>query len=101
MNSPELTRLAEEIKLDSADQFNLRISFGIACIERVEHLLTDGSMIEMLAIGKMSVSGKCNEIELEEAAGKASEVARSHPGSSSLDGAGYAGFSCLTNTNIE
>ena len=93
MNPPELTRFAEEIDLDSAGQFKLRISFGIACMERVEHLLTDGSMIEMLAIGKAFVSGKCNEHVLEEAAGKASEVARSHPGSSSLDGAGSAAVS--------
>ena len=93
MNPPQLTRLAEEIDLDCADQFKLRISFGVACMERVEHLLTDSSMIEMLAIGKAFVSGKCNERELEKAAGKASEVARSHPGSSSLDGAGSAAVS--------
>jgi hypothetical protein len=62
-------------------------------MERVEHLLTDNSMIEMLAIGKAFVSGKSNERELEEAAVKASEVARSHPGSSSLDGAGSAAVS--------
>jgi hypothetical protein len=93
MNPPELMKLAEEIDFDSAGQFKLRISFGVACMERVEHLLTDSSMIEMLAIGKAFVSGKSNERELEEAAVKASEVARSHPGSSSLDGAGSAAVS--------
>jgi hypothetical protein len=93
MNPPELMKLAEEIDFDSADQFKLRISFGVACMERVEHLLTDSSMIEMLAIGKAFVSGKSNERELEEAVVKASEVARSHPGSSSLDGAGSAAVS--------
>jgi hypothetical protein len=93
MNPPELMKLAEEFDFNSADQFKLRISFGVACMERVEHLLTDNSMIEMLAIGKAFVSGKSNERELEEAAVKASEVARSHPGSSSLDGAGSAAVS--------
>ena len=93
MNPPELMKLAEEFDFNSADQFKLRISFGVACMERVEHLLTDSSMIEMLAIGKAFVSGKSNERELEEAAVKASEVARSHPGSSSLDGAGSAAVS--------
>jgi hypothetical protein len=93
MNPPELIRLAEKIGLDNADQFKLRIAFGITCIERVEHLLTDSSMVEMLSIGKTFVLGKCNKHELEEAAVKASVIARSHPGSGSLDGAGSAAVS--------
>jgi hypothetical protein len=93
MNPPQLMKFAEAIDFDSADQFKLRISFGVACMERVEHLLTDSSMTEMLSIGKAFVSGRSNERELEEAAKKASEVARSHPGSSSLDGAGSAAVS--------
>lgn len=93
MNPPELTRLAQEADLDSAEQLKLRIAFGVACIERVEQLLTDDSMIEMLAVGKAFVLGKCTEAELEAAAVTAAEVARGHPGSSSLDGAGSAAVS--------
>ena len=93
MNPPELTQLAQETELDSESQFKLRISFGVTCIERVEHLLTDSSMIDALSIGKSFVLGECDEHELEEAVVNASAVARSHPGSSSLDGAGSAAVS--------
>ena len=41
MNPPELTLLAREIQLEDGDQLWLRISFGILCVERVEHLLTE------------------------------------------------------------
>jgi len=90
MNPPELIQLAKEVNLDSEQQYKLRIAFGVACIEHVEHLLTDNSMIEFLAIGKGFVSGEYNEVDLGEVAKIASKVARSHPGSSSLDGAGSA-----------
>jgi hypothetical protein len=93
MNPPELIRLAAEFDLESAEQFKLRIAFGVACAERVEHLLTDSMMIEALAIGKAFVLGNCAEHELDEAAAKAANIARSHPGSSSLDGAGSAAVS--------
>jgi hypothetical protein len=93
MNPPELTQLAQEAELDSPGQFQLRISFGVACIERVEHLLTDSSIIGALSIGKAFVLGECDDHELEEAGVKASAVAKSHPGSSSLDGAGSAAVS--------
>ena len=93
MNPPELIQLAQEVNFDSAEKLKLRVAFGVACIERVEHLLTDGSVVEMLAVGKAFVSGKCTEAELEAAAVTAAEVARSHPGSSSLDGAGSAAVS--------
>jgi len=76
----ELIHLAKEVNLDSQDQFNLRIAFGVACIEHVEHLLTDSSMIEFHALGKGFVSGEYNEVDLGEAAAMASKVARSHPG---------------------
>ncbi len=93
MNPPELRRLAQEVDLYGEDQFKLRVVFGVACIERIEHLLTDNSMIDALSIGKAFVSGECNERELEGAASRASQVARSHSGSNSLDGAGSAAVS--------
>lgn len=90
MNPLELTQLAQEVGLDSKDQFKLRIAFGVACIAHVEHLLTDSSVIKSFSVGKAYVSGECNEVDLGEAAAKACEAARSHSGSSSLDGAGSA-----------
>jgi len=64
MTAPELILLAQKIGLDSEDYFALRVKFGIACIERVEHLLT--------------------------AAASALALASSQPGSNSIDGAGSA-----------
>jgi hypothetical protein len=93
MNPPELRQLAQKVGLDSEDHIKLRVSFGIACIERVEHLLTDSSVIETLSIGKAFVLGECSDIDLSEAAVKASELARSHPGSNSIDGTGSAAVS--------
>jgi hypothetical protein len=84
VNPPELIQLAQQVNLDSEDQFNLRIDFGVACIEHVEHLLTDNAIIECLSIGNEFVSGNFSEIELADAAAKTTEAAKSHPGSSSL-----------------
>jgi hypothetical protein len=93
MNPPELIQLAQKVRLGSDDQFRLRIAFGVACIEHVEHLLIDSSVIDSLAVGKAFVAGECDEAALVEAAVNASAAARSHPGTSSLDGAGSAAVS--------
>jgi len=69
------------------------LKFGIACIERVEHLLTNSSVLETLLVGKMYLSGKCSKQALNDASLKASELARSHPGSGSIDGANSAAVS--------
>jgi hypothetical protein len=93
MNPPELIRLSQKAGLDGDDQFKLRITFGVACIEHVEHLLTDGSVIASLAVGKAFIAGECDEADLARAAVSAAAAARSHPGSGSLDGAGSAAVS--------
>jgi hypothetical protein len=93
MNPPELSLLAQKVKLDSEDNFKLRVTFGVACIERVEHLLTNSSVIEALSIGKAFILGECSDFTFSEAAVKASELAKSHPGSSSIDGTGSAAVS--------
>lgn len=93
MNPPELIQLAENVDLDHEDNILLRVKFGLACVERVEHLLTDSLVLEVLAIGKAYIAGKCGNAELTEAAIKASQLARSHPGSGSIDGANNAAVS--------
>lgn len=93
MNPPELKRLASTINLDHEDCFKLRVRFGIACIERVEHLLTDESIRGSLSIGKAYLVGECRTDELHDAALNASRLARSHPGSGLIDGAGNAAVS--------
>ena len=93
MNPPELIQLAESIQLNSDHNFALRIEFGVACAERVAHLLTDQSVMETLMIGKAFVRGDRTESELLKTAKRAKQLASSHPGSGSLDGAGSAAVS--------
>jgi hypothetical protein len=93
MNPAELIQLAKRVDLDNQDQFRLRIAFGVACVEHVEQLLTDTAVIQSLSVGKAFVAGKRNEGDLAKAAITASASARSHPGSSSLDGGGSAAVS--------
>ena len=93
MNSPELIQLSRNLELDREDKFKLRIAFGVACIERVEHLLTDHSLVECLSKGKAFLQLKCSVDDLSVAASKSSELARGHSGSNSIDGTGSAAVS--------
>lgn len=91
--SDELRRFATEIDLDAESRLSLRVAFGVACVERVEHFLTEDSIVESLAIGKSFVAGCCDCSTLQSAADAAANAASSHPGSGSLDGTGNAAVS--------
>ena len=93
MISEELKELARTIDLDSEDNFELRIKFGIACIQRVKGLLTDDQIIEALAVGERYIQKECSRSELDNAASSAARNAQSHAGSGSLDGSGNAAVS--------
>lgn len=89
----ELKNLAQDNDLDNDKHFELRVKFGIACIERAKHLLTDDTVISALTVGEDFIEGKCGVAELKRAANIAAESARSHAGSNSLDGSGNAAVS--------
>jgi len=72
MNSPELIQLAQSVELDRDDNLLLRVKFGVSCIERVEHLLTNSMVLEVLSVGKAFASGDCDKNDLMLAAKKAS-----------------------------
>lgn len=93
MNPLELTRLSQSIQLNSDQNFLLRIDYGVACAERVQHLVTAQPVVDCLMIGKDYVRGATTRLELDEAARQAKQLASSHPGSGSLDGAGSAAVS--------
>ncbi len=93
MIPPALKRLALDVGLDGDTRFDLRIRFGITCIERVEHLLIDDSIIAAFALGKKYAAGLCDRATLAVAADSAAATARSHAGSNSLDGSGNAAVS--------
>ncbi len=89
----ELQRLANELSLDDDRQENLRVAFGLACVERVRHLLEDPRAVAALAVGRAFVEGNCDRTALEAAAAEAAVTATSHPGSNSIDGSGHAAVS--------
>lgn len=93
MITKELEKLAQTIDLDSEDNFELRVKFGIACIQRVKGLLTDDQIIEALAIGERYIQEGGGRSELYNAAASATQIAQSHAGSGSLDGSGNAAVS--------
>lgn len=89
----ELKHLSERVHLDSEENFNLRLRFGLACIDRVQELLIDHDVIESLAVGHRFIDGQCSRKTLDEAASRARLAASRHVGSGSLDGSGSAAVS--------
>lgn len=71
----------------------LRLAFGLACVERVAHLLEDPRAVAALAVLREHVQGVRTAAELERAREEIAAVARSHPGSRSLDGGAHAAVS--------
>jgi len=86
-----LDRLARELMLDARPR--LRLRFGLACVQRVHHLLEDPAVIDCLAVLARHLDGQATEPELEAAAAEAARLANHHPGSRSLDGVGHAAVS--------
>lgn len=88
-----LDRLARELALDGPAREGLRLRFGLACVQRVRHLLEDATVIACLDVLARHVDGRATRAELDEAAAEAARLANHHPGSRSLDGVGHAAVS--------
>jgi hypothetical protein len=89
----QLAQLAREGAFEREASFRLRVRFGIACIERVEHLLTSSAVVACLAIGKQYLEGNATDVQLSRSATEAAQLATSHAGAASLDGSGSAAVS--------
>ncbi len=88
-----LDHLARELALDAPAQQGLRLRFGLACVQRVRHLLEDPGVIACLDVLARYTAGSASQAELEAAAAEAAALANHHPGSRSLDGVGHAAVS--------
>jgi len=88
-----LDRLARELTLDAPTREGLRLRFGLACVQRVRHLLEDAGVIACLDTLTRFVAGDAAPAELQAAAAEAAALANHHPGSRSLDGVGHAAVS--------
>ncbi len=88
-----LDRLARELALDVPARRGLSLRFGLACAQRVRHLLEDPAVIACLDTLARHVADGASQAELEAAATEAASLANHHPGSRSLDGVGHAAVS--------
>lgn len=88
-----LRTAAAAVNLTAPDSAKLRLAFGLACAERVSHLLEDSRAKQGLAVLRAFVEDRCSEAALDAAREELAHVARSHPGSRSLDGGAHAAVS--------
>ena len=91
--NPALARLVDETGLLEAERLLLRMAFGLACVERVKHLVEDPRALGALAVLRAFVAGGADEAALHSAAQEVAHVATSHPGSNSVDGSAHAAVS--------
>jgi hypothetical protein len=51
MNPAEITHLARKLDFANEEHSGLRVIYGVACINRVRHLLTDAGLLRCLDAG--------------------------------------------------
>lgn len=88
-----LRQLATDHALASDGKRALRLSFGLACANRVRHLLEEPRTVELLDVLQAFVDGRVDEVALQTAAMEAAQVASHHRGSASIDGSKHSAVS--------
>ena len=88
-----LESLAARFDLAGTASEPLRLAFGLACVERVQHLLEDPRAQAGFATLRDYVAGSEDAPTLRAAAAELQEVARHHRGSDSIDGSAHAAVS--------
>lgn len=88
-----LRNAASTLHLMAPEQARLRLAFGLACAERIAHLLEDPQAHVGIAALRDYLDSRSTEAELHAARDELASLARSHPGSRSLDGAAHAAVS--------
>lgn len=89
----ELAQLASTVRLGDPSQRRLRLAFGLACVERIAHLLEDDRAKAALVVLRAFVGGATDDQALDAAAQELRTVASRHRGSNSIDGAAHAAVS--------
>src|SRR3989344_4362075 len=88
-----LTQLAADCGLASDAHTPLRLALGLACVQRVRHLLEDPEAIAGLDVLAAFTAGTVDAATLTNAAEGLKAVASQHRGSQSLDGSAHAAVS--------
>lgn len=91
--SPDLDNLLRELEPPDAANESARLAFGLACIERIEHLLEDPAALSLMASFRQAVQAGAGTLQLTALAEQAEVLANRHQGSRSLDGVGHAAVS--------
>ena len=89
----ELQQLAARYSADAESHRMLRLRFGLACANRVHHLLVESRAVELLDVLQAHVEGNVDDAALQAAAVEAALLANHHRGSKSIDGAGHSAVS--------
>jgi hypothetical protein len=88
-----LARIAREVDLASDSRERLRLEFGQACAQRVQHLLEDPSVLDCLQALGQFLDGVISRAAFDGFVARAAQLANQHQGSKSLDGVGHAAVS--------
>ena len=86
-----LESAARELRL--AEDGSLRLAFAAACIARVRHLMEAPRALELADALRDAAAAGASLPDLAPLAQEAAQLARSHPGSRSLDGGGHSAVS--------
>jgi hypothetical protein len=89
----ELQNLATAHSLGDSAHRHLRLAFGLACANRVRHLLEEPRAVALLDVLQSFVDGHSDEARLAAAADEAARVASHHRGSASIDGTKHSAVS--------
>ena len=89
----ELLLVAEAAALSDPRNTPLRLAFGLACVERVQHLLEQPGACDCVATLRAFVQGKTDRADLVTAEKEIAAIANSHRGSNSIDGSAHAAVS--------
>lgn len=88
-----LENLVNEVSLTSPDNEAMRLTFGLACVERVRHLLEEPQVVACLDALGLYVRGEMDRTTFDAAHDNAARLANQHPGSKSIDGTSHAAVS--------
>jgi hypothetical protein len=89
-----LEQLAQACRLQESGSEPLRLAFGLACVERVAHLLEEPKAVECLDVLRAAVAGGPRAAAaLAEARVAIADIASKHQGSNSIDGTAHAAVS--------
>ena len=91
--SPELDQLLNRLEPASEQNLQQRLRFGLACCERVAHLLEQPDVLACLNDFRRFVGQTERSPAMDDIAHRASVLANRHQGSKSLDGVGHAAVS--------